>query len=574
MVNIEGLKSKILKRNIIIALITTLITAIFALAWLQFHEERSTEKSFETIDRAFKDVLESLSRSVYLSTSNLESLISSNLQISKTLLENLDRQSALKEIEKIYEASVLKNNSTYVDVDVAVVDADGNVLDATGYFSNVRKLGFKLSSSPKNGFARLDTFVPDTTRLAIYSWHALTDGNYILFVFYIDPMLYRGLTSGLSSLAIANVKELAVYIDYQNRLDKSAKVPDSVIASKFDTEKIEIRNPTGKTIYKKYVFSSYGDIQNYIYLKVVFSSNLPYIILIFLIFFMITVIVFTYTSTTFTVKPFSSDMEKLATAVREIGNTGILPPASNFHLKETQEFYETLSAILQELSATMEELEATNEELEKSYNEIANKSEEFRRLLLSISEKLAIIAEGYDENTGQHIYRVKLLSRYLAEKVRLDEERIEEIHMFASLHDIGKIFVPKEILQKPGKLTQEEWAIMKNHTVYAKRILDVAGFEKALNIALYHHENYDGTGYPFGLIGEEIPIEAQIVKLVDVYDALRSERPYKKGLTHDEALKVILEGDGRTMPSHFSPKLLEIFKNYEEEIKKLWDQIV
>jgi HD-GYP domain-containing protein (c-di-GMP phosphodiesterase class II) len=574
MVNIEGLKSKILKRNIIIALITTLITAIFALAWLQFHEERSIEKSFETIDRAFKNVLESLSRSVYLSTSNLENLISSNLQISKTLLENLDKQSALKEIEKIYEASVLKNNSTYVDVDVAVVDADGNVLDATGYFSNVRKLGFRLSSSPKNGFARLDAFVPDTTRLAIYSWHTLTDGNYILFIFYIDPLLYRGLTSGLSSLAIANVKEFAVYIDYQNRLDKSAKIPDSVIASKFDTEKIEIRNPTGKTIYKKYVFSSYGDIQNYIYLKVVFSSNLPYIILIFLIFFMITVIVFTYMSTTFTVKPFSSDMEKLATAVREIGHTGILPPASNFHLKETQEFYETLSAILQELSATMEELEATNEELEKSYTEIANKSKEFRRLLLSISEKLAIIAEGYDENTGQHIYRVKLLSRYLAEKVRLDEERIEEIHMFASLHDIGKIFVPKEILQKPGKLTQEEWAIMKNHTVYAKRILDVAGFEKALNIALYHHENYDGTGYPFGLIGEEIPIEAQIVKLVDVYDALRSERPYKKGLTHDEALKVILEGDGRTMPSHFSPKLLEIFKKYEEEIKKLWDQIV
>jgi len=148
--------------------------------------------------------------------------------------------------------------------------------------------------------------------------------------------------------------------------------------------------------------------------------------------------------------------------VREIGNTGTLPPAGNFNLVETQEFYETLSAILQELSATMEELEATNQELMRSYDEIRLKSEEFKRLLVNISEKLAIIAEGYDENTGQHIYRVKHLSKLIAEKLNLSEEKIEEINMFASLHDIGKIFIPKEILLKPGKLTPEEWEEMKN----------------------------------------------------------------------------------------------------------------
>jgi len=573
MIDAKGLKNKILKRNVTIALISTIIIALIALIWLQVHEIKSTEKSFETIDRAFKDVLDSLSRSIYLSTKGLDSFLLANLQLSKTLLEHIDTQSALNEIEKIYESSLEKFGTGFVDIDIAIVNNEGNVLSATGYFSNVRNIGFKIYTPTENELPKINAFVPDTTRLVTYSWAVLQDGNYLLFVTYIDPLLYKGLIRGLASLTIASVREVAIYVDYQNRLDKSSRMPDEVIAKGLKTEKEVIRQPLELTIYKRYELSKYNDIEIPIYLKIIFQSNLPYIVLAYLLIFMITVVIFTYISTRSTIKPFSLDMEKLGTAVREIGNTGILPPASNFNLKETQEFYETLSAILQELSATMQELEATNEELEKSYNEIAAKSEEFKRLLLSISEKLAIIAEGYDEDTGHHIYRVKLLSRYLAEKLGLDEERIEEIHMFASLHDIGKIFVPKEILQKPGKLTPDEWAVMKNHTIYAKKILDVSGFEKALNIALYHHENYDGTGYPFGLVGEEIPIEAQIVKIIDVYDALRSERPYKKGFTHEETLKIMLEGDGRTLPTHFSPKLLEILKEYGDEINKLWEEI-
>ncbi|WP_448375548.1 HD-GYP domain-containing protein [Fervidobacterium sp.] len=573
MVDTKELKTKILKRNVTIALISTIIIALIALIWLQVHEIKSTEKSFETIDRAFKDVLDSLSRSISLSTEGLDSFILTNLQLSKTLLKNLDTQSALNEIEKIYESSLEKFGTGFVDIDIAIVNREGNVLSATGYFSNVRKIGFKLDPPTDNELPKINAFVPDTTRLVTYSWTVLQDENYLLFVTYIDPQLYKGFIRGLSSLTIASVREVAIYVDYQNRLDRSSRMPDEIIAKGLKTDREVIRQPLELTIYKRYELSKYKDVKIPIYLKIKFQSNLPYIVLTYLLIFMITVVIFTYISTRSTIKPFSSDMEKLGTAVREIGNTGILPPASNFMLKETQEFYETLSAILQELSATMQELEATNEELEKSYNEIAAKSEEFKRLLLSISEKLAIIAEGYDEDTGHHIYRVKLLSRYLAEKLGLDEERVEEIHMFASLHDIGKIFVPKEILQKPGKLTSDEWAVMKNHTIYAKKILDVSGFEKALNIALYHHENYDGTGYPFGLVGEEIPIEAQIVKLVDVYDALRSERPYKKGFTHEETLRIMLEGDGRTLPSHFSPKLLEILKEHADEIKKLWEEI-
>jgi len=157
-------------------------------------------------------------------------------------------------------------------------------------------------------------------------------------------------------------------------------------------------------------------------------------------------------------------------------------------------------------------------------------------------------------------------------KLDFPEKFKDEIYNYSVLHDIGKIFVSKEILNKPGKLTSEEWETVKKHTIYAKKLLDNPHFKVALNIAMYHHENYDGTGYPKGLKDDEIPIEAQIVKIVDVYDALRSGRPYKKAFSHEEAMKIIIEGDGRTMPSHFNPKILDIFKSLSDEIRKIYEQ--
>ncbi|GAB6189256.1 hypothetical protein JCM30566_09950 [Marinitoga arctica] len=198
--------------------------------------------------------------------------------------------------------------------------------------------------------------------------------------------------------------------------------------------------------------------------------------------------------------------------------------------------------------------------------------DQVKNAYLNFANKLALVAEAHDDVTGQHIYRVGELASFIAKKLKLPNEKILEIHEFAPLHDIGKIFIPLEILNKKTRLTEEEFEIMKKHTIYAKRLLgNDQYFDTALKIALYHHEKYNGGGYPFNISGDMIPIEAQIVSIVDVYDALRSKRPYKEALSHDLSMKIILSGDNRTSPDDFNPKILEIFKTYSLEIKNIYN---
>jgi HD-GYP domain-containing protein (c-di-GMP phosphodiesterase class II) len=243
-------------------------------------------------------------------------------------------------------------------------------------------------------------------------------------------------------------------------------------------------------------------------------------------------------------------------------------------IQEIEEIANEYNKLAQEIAASFEEMLAMNEALENSFSKLLELEREIEESYLSFARQLSVIAESYDETTGNHIERVGELSAWFAEKLGLEPEKINKIRAFAPLHDIGKILVPSDILNKPGKLTDEEFEIMKKHVEYGGELLgDSEYFEIARNIALYHHEKYDGSGYLKGLKGEEIPIEARIVALVDVYDALRSERPYKKALSHEEALKIILEGDGRTKPEHFDPRLLEILRENSEEIKDLWEEI-
>ena len=186
----------------------------------------------------------------------------------------------------------------------------------------------------------------------------------------------------------------------------------------------------------------------------------------------------------------------------------------------------------------------------------------------SLFECLAVAAEHKDNETGQHNRRLGRYAGLLARTMGWAHQRCRIIELAASLHDIGKIGIPDSILFKPSPLTPEERARMEHHTIAGHQILSAATspvLACAANIARHHHERWGGGGYPFNLRGTAIPLEARIVSLCDVYDALRSERPYKAGLSHQDAARALLEGDERTSPDHFDPDVLAAFRRIQQK---------
>ena len=188
----------------------------------------------------------------------------------------------------------------------------------------------------------------------------------------------------------------------------------------------------------------------------------------------------------------------------------------------------------------------------------------------SVISSLATVVEERDENTGDHIQRTSDYVRMLAKAMiadgrsyRVSEEFMKNVLLAAPMHDLGKIRVPDAILNKPGRLTDEEYAVMKKHSAFGAEIIrkTLRGIEEedyytvAYNIARHHHERWDGKGYPDGLAGEDIPLEARMMALADVYDALVSKRVYKEAYSKEKACAILREGAG----SQFDPELVQLF---------------
>ena len=242
------------------------------------------------------------------------------------------------------------------------------------------------------------------------------------------------------------------------------------------------------------------------------------------------------------------------------------------NLLRVVEFETFLQRHNEQLDAQVRERTA---QLEGALEQLRRSKDELKASYLDTIFRLTTVAEYKDGFTAGHIKRVGHYCRHLARELGWGEEEQESIFYASPMHDIGKVVIPSEILGKPGPLTAEEFAIAKGHTTAGAHILQGSTsslLQMAEVIALSHHERHDGGGYPRGLRGDEVPLAGMIMNIADQYEALRSVRPYKPSLTHERVVEILTRGDGRTMPAHFHPRVLEAFADSTGRFAQIFEE--
>jgi len=252
---------------------------------------------------------------------------------------------------------------------------------------------------------------------------------------------------------------------------------------------------------------------------------------------------------------------------------------SNSDLEQLKKYAEDLSAVYKSEEKKSKELKASQAQLIKyadalnnTIAELRNTNMELRESYLDTIHCLVVAAEYKDQETGNHIVRMSKYSTLLAEKLGLSAEGVQNIKYATPMHDVGKIGIPDNILTKPGKLTDEEFEIMTQHTIIGAKILagSKAGILKvARQIALTHHEKWNGKGYPRGLSGKKTPIMGRIVGFADVFDALTSKRPYKEPYPIEAAIEIIKLERGQ----HFDPAIVDVFLKNIKEIARIKKEV-
>jgi putative two-component system response regulator len=219
-------------------------------------------------------------------------------------------------------------------------------------------------------------------------------------------------------------------------------------------------------------------------------------------------------------------------------------------------------AYARDLKVALEIEQQKNSELEQAYTDTIL--------------RLARASRYKDEETGAHIERLSHYSQSLALAIGWDQSRARCLFAVAPMHDVGKIGIPDAVLGKQGPLTEKEWESIKQHPLLGASLLEgstSALLEMAKEVALTHHERWDGSGYPQGLKGTQIPQTGRIVMLCDLYDALRSRRPYKPAFTHAKTCDIMLNGNDRTKPTHFDPNLLEAFRERHQDFNGIYSMV-